>query len=129
MPKEVIKPKGWYPSPHLSAGFRVGDFVFTSGQIGRDQKTGGMRETVREQTEQALTNIKTILEEARASLTDVVKVTVFLSDISDYDEMNKVYINFFDEPRPARSCIGTKLARPEYKVEIEAIAYKSRVGR
>lgn len=120
----MIKPEGWHPSAHLSPGLRVEDFIFTSGQVGRDQKTGRIRETVREQTEQALMNVKTILEEAGASVIDVVKVTVFLSDMSDYGEMNKVYTDFFDEPQPARSCIGTNLARPEYRVEIEAIAYK-----
>ncbi len=107
---------------HLSAGFRVGDFVFTSGNVGRDPETGNVPDTIEEQTKQVLENIKRVLNKAGASMNDVVKTTVFLSDMSDYAKMNQVYVTFFDEPRPARSCVGAKLARPEFMVEIEVIA-------
>lgn len=119
--KEEIVMGGQKPS-HLSAGFRVGDFVFTSGNVGRDPETGNVPDTIEEQTKQTLENIKRVLNKAGASMNEVVKTTVFLPDMGDYVKMNQVYVTFFDEPRPARSCVGAKLARPEFKIEIEAIA-------
>lgn len=119
--KEEIVMGGQKPS-HLSAGFRVGDLVFTSGNVGRDPETGNVPDTIEEQTKQVLENIKRVLNKTGASMNDVVKTTVFLPDMGDYAKMNEVYVTFFDEPRPARSCVGAKLARPEFKVEIEAIA-------
>lgn len=123
--KEEIVMDGPKPS-HLSAGFRVGDLVFTSGNVGRDPETGNTPDTIEEQTKQVLENIKRVLIKTGASMNDVVKTTVFLPDIGDYAKMNEVYVTFFDEPRPARSCVGAKLARPEFKVEIEAIAVSPR---
>jgi len=109
-------------SSHLSAGFRVGDLIFTSGNVGRNPDTGNVPDTIEEQTKLVLENIKKVLMKTGASMNDVVKTTVFLPDMDDYSKMNKVYVTFFDEPKPARSCVGAKLARPEFKVEIEAIA-------
>ena len=117
---------GGQKSSILSAGFRVGDLVFTSGNVGRDPETGDVPDTIEEQTKQVLENIKSVLNKAGASMNDVVKTTVFLPDMGDYAKMNEVYVTFFDEPRPARSCVGAKLARPEFKVEIEAIAVSPR---
>ena len=113
---------GGQKSSILSAGFRVGDLVFTSGNVGRDPETGNVPDTIEGQTKQVLENIKRVLNKAGASMNDVVKTTVFLPDMGDYAKMNEVYVTFFDEPRPARSCVGAKLARPEFKVEIEAVA-------
>lgn len=124
--KEEIVVEGPKPS-HLSHGFRVGDLIFVSGNVGRDLKTGYIPDSIEEQTEQVLENIKTVLEKAGASMNDVVKTTVFLTNMGDYAKMNEIYVSFFDEPRPARSCIGVSLARPEFKVEIEAIAVSSRI--
>ena len=121
--KKVIELAG-RKSEILSAGFRAGDFIYTSGQVGRNFLTGKVGDTIQEQTKQALENINSVLKNAGASMNDVVKITVFLQDVKDFDEMNKIYVTFFDEPKPARSCIVTKLVRPNYKIEIEAIAYK-----
>ena len=71
-----------------------------------------------------LENIETILNEAGCSRKDVIKITIFLTDIRDYNDVNKVYSRFFNKPYPARSCVEAKLANQKYKVEIEAIAYK-----
>ena len=117
---------GGQKSSILSAGFRVGDLVFTSGNVGRDPETGNVPDTIEGQTKQVLENIKRVLNKTGAYMNDVVKTTVFLPDMGDYAKMNEVYVTFFDEPRPARSCVGTKLARPEFKVEIEAIAVSSK---
>jgi 2-iminobutanoate/2-iminopropanoate deaminase len=115
-------PKSDLPFSH---GFKAGNFVFTSGQVGRNPETGELAEGIEEQTKQTLKNIEIILEEAGCSKNDIVKVTVFLPDIRDYNDMNEVYGSFFNKPHPARSCVEAKLASQKYKVEIEAIAYKT----
>jgi len=126
MKNVIVSPK--FPKSNLpfSQGFRVGDFVFTSGQVGANPETGDVAEGIEDQTRQTLENIEIILEEAGCSRRDVVKATVFLADIRDYTGMNTVYSQFFTTPYPARSCVEAKLANPKYKVEIEAIAYNPR---
>ncbi len=126
MKNVIVSPK--FPKSDLpfSQGFRVGDFVFTSGQVGTNPETGDVAEEVAEQTRQTLENVETILSEAGCSRRDVVKATVFVADIRYYAEMNEAYSAFFSPPYPARSCVEAKLANPKYKVEIEAVAYKPR---
>ena len=114
-------PKSELPFSH---GFRGGNLVFTSGQVGTDPETGKVAEGIEEQTRQTLANVEAVLEAAGCSRKDVIKATVFLADIRDYDGMNKVYGSFFSKPYPARSCVEAKLANYKLKVEIEAIAYK-----
>ncbi len=115
-----------FPESELpfSHGFRGGNLVFTSGQVGTDPETGKVAEGIEEQTRQTLANVEAVLEAAGCSRRDVIKATVFLADIRDYDGMNKVYGSFFSKPYPARSCVEAKLANSKLKVEIEAIAYK-----
>jgi len=124
--KEAILSKK-FPKSDLpfSHGFRAGNFIFTSGQVGRNPETGELADGIEEQTRQTLENIEIILEEAGCSRRDIVKATVFLPDIRDYNDVNKVYHSFFNKPYPARSCVEAKLANQKYKVEIEAIAYKT----
>lgn len=107
----------------FTSGLMAGDFAFVSGQIGRDPKTGVTGKTVREQTETTIANLTAVLAEAGLELGDVVKTTVFLTDVTTIEEMNAVYRHAFPEPRPTRSTVGVSgLASPELKVEIEAIA-------
>ena len=109
-------------SPY-SSGLMAGDLAFVSGQIGRDPKAGVIGKTVREQTETTIANLTAGLAEAGLDLGDVVKTTVFLTDLTTIEEMNAVYRDAFPEPHPTRSTIGVNgLANPELKVEIEAIA-------
>lgn len=78
---------------------------------------------MREQTAAALANLKAVLVDAGLDLGDVVKTTVFLTDVTTIDEMNAVYLEAFPEPLPCRSTIGVAgLPAPEFKVEIEAVA-------
>lgn len=112
-------PKSDLPFSH---GFRGGNLVFTSGQVGVDPKTGELTEGIEAQTRQTLENVEAVLEAAGCSRKDVIKVTVFLADIRDYSAMNKVYGSFFSKPYPARSCIEARLANPNIRVEIEAVA-------
>ncbi len=106
-----------------SVGIKSGEFLFLSGQLGLDPKTGKFVEGgVEAQTKQALTNIKHILEAYGASLSDVVKTSVFLSDINDFPKMNAVYATFFDEAPPARSTMEVGALPLLGLVEIEVTA-------
>jgi 2-iminobutanoate/2-iminopropanoate deaminase len=109
------------PGGSYSQGIRAGRFVFTAGQVGIDPATGELAGvTISEQTAQALDNVAAVLGEAGATLADVVKVTAFLADMSQFAEYDAVYRTYFPEPRPARSSIGAGLGR--FLVEIEAVA-------
>jgi 2-iminobutanoate/2-iminopropanoate deaminase len=108
-----------------SQGNAIGNLVFTAGQIGLDPTTGQfVSDDVQDQTRRALTSIKAILETAGASLNDVVKTTVFLSDMGNFKLMNEIYMQFFAEPYPARSAVAVKDLPLGALVEIEAIAVK-----
>ena len=92
-----------------SQAIRVGNLVYTSGQIPIDPATGTFVEGgIKEQTRQSLTNVKAILEEAGVNMSHVVKTTVFMADMSDFADMNAVYAEFFSEPYPARSAVAVK---------------------
>ena len=106
-----------------------GDLVFLSGIGPRDPETGRIVEGgIKEQTKRVMDNMKAVLEEAGSSLEDVLKCTVFLTDMNLYSEMNEVYSSYFKTP-PARTCVQvSKLPRPDENVlvEIDAIAYRSK---
>ena len=102
-----------------------GDLVFTAGQIALTADGEFLDdEPIGVQTRQALENIKSILEEEGLTLQDVLKVTVFLGDIDDYDEMNAAYSEYFQDNPPARSAIGVDALPKGAAIEIEAIAAK-----
>lgn len=96
--------------------------ILTSGQLPIDPKTGSIDATdVAGQTRQSLENIKAILAEDGKGLADVLKTTVFLSDIADFAAMNEVYAGYFSAPYPARSCFQVAALPMGAKVEIEVI--------
>ena len=106
-----------------SQAIRVGNLVYTSGQIPIDPATGSLVEGgIREQTRQSLTNVKAILAEAGLTMSSVVKTTVFMADMNDFAEMNAVYDEFFSEPFPARSAVAVKSLPKGALVEIEVVA-------
>jgi 2-iminobutanoate/2-iminopropanoate deaminase len=116
--------KQTYPSslPYpFSAAVRTGNLLFVSGQVGiRNGQTG---EGIDEQTRFALENVRDVLAQAGATLEDVVKVTVFLSDMSLWPKMNDAYREYFPKDPPARSALGANgLALPELLVELECVA-------
>ncbi|WP_225332814.1 Rid family detoxifying hydrolase [Halomicrobium urmianum] len=101
------------------------DLVFTAGQIPLTPDGDLLDDAaVDVQTEQALENVAAVLDAADAGMDDVLKVTVFLDDIDDFDEMNDAYQCFFDEDPPARSAVGVDELPKGVAVEIEAIATK-----
>ena len=106
-----------------SQAIRVGNLVYTSGQIPIDPATGVFAEGgIKEQTRQSLLNLKAILEEAGLTMSDVVKTTVFMADMNDFAAMNAVYAEFFAEPYPSRSAVAVKTLPKGALVEIEAVA-------
>ncbi len=123
--KEIIKTdKAPAAIGPYSQGYKAGDFIFVSGQGPLDPQTGRIQgDTIDEQTRKTLDSIKGILQAGGASMTDVVKVTVILTDLSNFRPMNEVYKTFFAEPFPVRITYGAGLALPDMLVEIDAIAY------
>ena len=106
-----------------SQAIEVNGMVFASGQIPLDPTTGNVVEGgIKEQTRQALTNAKAIMEAAGLSLANVVKTTVFMADMADFAAMNEVYSTFFTEPYPARSAVAVKALPKDVLVEVECIA-------
>ena len=122
--KEVISTKAALAAigPYSQA-IKVGNLVYTSGQIPIDPATGNFVEGgIKEQTRQSLSNVKAILEEAGLTMANVVKTTVFMADMNDFADMNAVYAEFFAEPYPARSAVAVKTLPKGALVEIEVVA-------
>lgn len=108
-----------------SQGILIDNLIFTSGQLPIDAKTSLMPESVKEQTINSLNNIKYILESAGSNMNNIIKTTVFMTDLSYFSEMNEVYAEFFEEGSlPARSCFQVCKLPKDAKVEIEVIAKK-----
>ena len=123
MKQAISTPKAPAAIGPYSQAIRVGNMVFTSGQLPIDPATGAIPEGgIKEQTRQSLLNVKAILEEAGLSMDNVVKTTVFLADMADFAEMNSVYAEFFSQPFPARSAVAVKTLPKNALVEIEAVA-------
>ena len=106
-----------------SQAIKVGNLIYTSGQIPIDPATGTLvAGGIKEQTRQSLLNVQAILKEAGISMSSVVKTTVFMADMSDFADMNAVYAEFFTEPYPARSAVALKALPKGALVEIEVVA-------
>lgn len=101
----------------------AGNYVFLSGQTGRDPATQIAGDTIEEQASQALANMSRVLEAAGASLAQVVSVTIFLGRREDMQAMNEVYRRYFSEPYPARTTVAVALGRTDSLIEMQAIAY------
>jgi 2-iminobutanoate/2-iminopropanoate deaminase len=127
MTKSVVRtdaaPAPFQGAPYSQA-IRVGDLVFVSGQLalrpGDKDLSGG---TIEEQTEQVLANLRAILEEAGSSLAQLVKTTVFLQSLDDFQGMNAVYAKHVGDEPPARSTVEVAKLPSGALVEIEAIAH------
>ena len=107
--------------PYVQA-VKAGSFVFTSGQLGIDITTGQIPDSVTDQARFALQNMESILAAAGADYRNVVKTTVFLTNMRDFAAVNEIYGDFFRGANPARSCIAVKELPKGGKVEIECIA-------
>lgn len=106
-----------------SQAIQIGNFVFSSGQVPIDPKTGSIdAQTIEAQTEQVMENLKAVLSSAGLSFANVVKTTCFLADMNDFAAFNGVYAKFFPENPPARSCVQVAALPLDAKVEVEVIA-------
>ena len=106
-----------------SQGIIDGDRIFVSGQGPIDPETGEIvGEDIKEETAQTLDNIETVLEAAGASMDDIIKATVFVNDMDNYEEINEVYAEYMSEPYPARSAVEVSDLPVPIGVEIEVIA-------
>ena len=108
-----------------SQAIEVNGKLYTSGQLGLDPKTGDFAgSTIEEQGKQSLNNLKAIVEAAGYKMSDVVKTTVFITDMSMFGKLNGIYAEFFGAEAPARSCVAVKELPKGGLVEIELIAEK-----
>ena len=126
MAKHVIQSKhGAPPQGAYSQGWRAGDFVFVTGTGPVDPVSGKLvGDTIEQQTEQTIDNLAAILEADGASLSDVVKMTVHLSDTSLFSRYNEVYARRFSRPYPVRTTVGSDLGHsPGMLIEMDCIAY------
>ena len=124
MPKETIQtdlaPAAIGP---YSQAIKKNGMVFVSGQIPIDPATGALVEgDIRTQTRQVLNNVQAVLKAAGASLDDVVKATVFITNMDDFPLVNEAYSEFFQDQPPARACVEVSRLPKSVQVEIEAIA-------
>ena len=103
----------------------VGDFVFCSGQIALDPKTGALvGTTAAEQTERVMRNLSAVVEAGGSSMARVVRTTIFLADMADFAAVNEVYARFFPDLKPARATVAVKTLPKGAAVEIDCIAVR-----
>ena len=111
------KPVGPY-----TPAVRAGDFVYVSGQVPRDFASGELQgDDIASQSRSVLSNVRTVLETAGASMSDVVSVIVYLVDTAEWAAFNEVYKEFFSEPYPTRTAVGVELRG--IRVEVSCVAY------
>ena len=125
MKKEVITTdKAALPVGPYSQAIKVGDLIFVAGEKGIDPRTGTVVDGgIATETRQTLENVKAILEAAGATMDDVVRTVVYMTDLDSFAEMNAVYAEYFPSNPPARACVQSGLVKPEFLVEIAATAY------
>lgn len=125
MSREIIRTDGAPAAvgPY-SQGIRAGDWLFISGQIALDPASGRLvGDDAASQARQVLRNLQAVLRAAGGGVTDVVKVTVYLTDIGEFAEVNKVYDGVFGEALPARACVQVSALPKGALVEMDAVAY------
>lgn len=111
-------PEALGPYSHATV---INDLVFTSGQIPLTLDGTIVSDDVQEQTKQVLENLTMVLKEAGSDIDSVVKATIFISDMNNFQKINEIYGNYFGETQPARSCVEVARLPKDVKVEIELI--------
>lgn len=104
-----------------SQAIKVGNLLFTSGQIPLNPQTSEIPEGVEAQAEQAFTNVKNLIEASGASIDNTVKTVVFIQNMDDFGKINEIYAKYFTEPYPARSCVEVAKLPKGVLLEVEAI--------
>ena len=122
--KIISTPKAPAAIGPYSQAIRIGDFLYTSGQISLDPETMEMiTGDIEVETEKVLKNIEAILKEDGLNLNNIIKTTVYLTDLSEFVRMNQVYENFFTDTKPARACVQVAALPKGAKVEIDVVAH------
>jgi 2-iminobutanoate/2-iminopropanoate deaminase len=107
-----------------SQAIKAGQFLFVSGQVPIDPATGNLVDgSIADQTRRAFENVGAILKAGGASFKDVVRTTVYLADLGDFNSMNEVYATFFTAPQPARSTIQAARLPRDARIEVDVIAF------
>lgn len=123
MPRQIFNHEGSSSDVPLSVAVRAGDMVFISGQVPTNANGDIVSTDISEQTHQVFKNCQAALALAGASFDDVVKVGVYLTDTNNFAAMNAVYREYFPSSPPARTTVGTPLARMGLLIEIDMVAY------
>ncbi|KAF4992527.1 hypothetical protein FDECE_13684 [Fusarium decemcellulare] len=118
----VYTDKAPKPRPVYNQAIVANGFVFCSGQLPKDINGKLVEGTVQDRTHQSIKNLSAVLEAAGSSLDKVVEVNVFLSDISDFHAMNEVYLQYFGDVKPSRTCVAVKTLPDFTDVEIKCVA-------
>lgn len=124
MKKHLLSDKAPKPIGPYSQAVEFENLIFTSGQIALDTHGKIVSSEIEEQTKKVIENLKNILEDNGSSLENVIKTTVFLKDMIDFNSMNEVYNTYFGTSLPARSTVEVSRLPKDVRVEIEAIAFK-----
>ncbi len=126
MKRSIYTRRAPEPVGPYSQAIEVGNTLYLSGQIGIDPETNLLREGFTQQAEQVLKNVSAVLEEAGYSKKDIVKVVIYLTDLSRFKEFNAIYENFLEgvDPKPARVTVGVKDLPLSAQIEIEVTAVK-----
>ena len=126
MKKEKLYTEKLPTFPVFSQGIKVGNFVFTSAFLALKAEDGKLIQgTFEEETVKAMENLKACVESAGLTMGDVIKTTVYLTDLKDFPTFNQVYCRYFSDPMPARGCVEVSGLVAGGRVEIEAIAFKA----
>ena len=115
---EAPKPIGPY-----SQAVQFGDFIFTSGQIAIDPKTGDLSgRSIEDHTNLVINNLEAVLKAAGSSLDKIIKTTIFLKDMNDFVNVNEIYAKYFSDSKPARSTVEVSCLPKNVKIEIDCVA-------
>ncbi|PAV31469.1 reactive intermediate/imine deaminase [Virgibacillus profundi] len=106
-----------------SQAIQAGDFIYVSGQIGIDPKTGDVVEGIDNQTNQVLNNLKAILTEAGTDFSKVVKFTIYLNSMNDFSTVNEIYGSYLTEPYPARATVEVSRLPNDVLVEMDVVVF------
>ncbi len=122
MAKKILKSGRLRAAGPYSAAVEAGGFIFLSGQLPVDPATGHVIHDIRQATHQVLINLQTLLEENGLSLNNVIKTTLFLTDMDDFAAVNEIYAGYFPADPPARSTVEVSELPKGVLIEIDAIA-------
>ncbi|MGM0500534.1 MAG: RidA family protein [Bacillota bacterium] len=125
MKKQIVSKEAPAAIGAYSQAIKKGDLIFTSGQIPIDPETSEMvEEDIEKQTVQVMENLKYVLKEAGSNFDQVIKATIFLSDLNNFSKVNDIYKDYFSDIPPARACVEVSKLPKDSLVEIEVIAFE-----